>query len=85
MTLGGGIVLIVLGAIFLFALEVDIPGLGQDALGWILILAGVLVVVLAMVQQNTRRKHHTVAVTRHADGRETVSEQRTATDPPPQV
>ena len=41
MGIGLGIVLIVLGAIFLFALNVNIPYFTDDALGWILILAGV--------------------------------------------
>jgi len=42
MGIGTGIVLIALGLILLYALEVDIPYVGDDALAWILILAGVV-------------------------------------------
>ena len=54
-----GIVLIVLGAIFLFALNVDIPFFTDDTLGIILIVAGVIAIVLALVMnaQRGRTRH----------------------------
>ena len=41
MYIGLGIVLIVLGAILAFALNIDIPGIEDDTLGYILMVAGV--------------------------------------------
>ena len=46
MGIGIGIVLIVLGAIFLFALNVDIPFFTDDTLGIILIVAGVIALIV---------------------------------------
>ena len=59
MGIGLGVVLIVLGAILLFALNVNIPGVSDDTLGIILIVAGVLAVVLALVlnAQRSRTRH----------------------------
>ena len=79
MSFGLGILLIVLGAVFAFAVEVEIPGIDGAAFGWILILAGVLVLVLSMVVANTGRKRKSVVVTEHADGTVTESERRTET------
>lgn len=57
--IGLGIVLIVLGAIFIFALNVDIPFFTDNTLGIILILAGVLSLVIGLVLQfqRGRTKH----------------------------
>ncbi len=59
MGIGVGIVLFVLGAIVYFALEVNIAGLDDNALGIILMLAGVAGVVIGLImnQQRTRTKH----------------------------
>jgi uncharacterized BrkB/YihY/UPF0761 family membrane protein len=59
MGIGLGIFLIVVGAIFLFALNLDIPFVSDDTLGIILLLAGVLTVVLALIlnYQRGRTKH----------------------------
>jgi hypothetical protein len=59
MGIGTGILLIVLGAILLFALNLDIPFITDDTLGIILLLAGVLTLVLALVlnYQRGRTKH----------------------------
>lgn len=56
MGIGLGIVLIVLGAIFVFALNVNIPYFTDDALGWILILAGVLALAISLVMQFSRNR-----------------------------
>ncbi len=79
MSIGLGIALIVIGAIFAFAIEVPIPGLDGHAFGWILIAAGVLVLVLSMVMANTARKRRSVVVTEHPDGTVSESERRTET------
>jgi hypothetical protein len=59
MGIGLGIFLIVVGAIFLFALNVDIPFFTDDTLGIILLVAGVITVILALVlnAQRGRTKH----------------------------
>jgi hypothetical protein len=75
MTIGGGILLFVIGAILAFAIDVDIPGIEDNTLGYILMLAGVLVAALSLAL--TRRSHRTVAVTNDADGRQHVTERRT--------
>ncbi len=77
MSIGLGIVLVVIGAILLFAIEVEIPGIDDDALGWILILAGLLTVVLSLVMANAGRRRRSVVVTEHRDGTVSESERRT--------
>ena len=59
MGIGIGIVLIVIGAILLWAVQVNIPFFSDDTLGIILIVAGILAVILALVMnaQRTRTKH----------------------------
>jgi uncharacterized membrane protein HdeD (DUF308 family) len=59
MGIGIGIVLIVVGAILLWAVQVNIPFFSDDTLGIILIVAGILAVILALVMnaQRTRTKH----------------------------
>lgn|GEM_PF-1293564 len=59
MGIGLGIVLIVIGAILLFALNLDIPWVSDDTLGIILILAGFLTLALALIlnYQRGRTKH----------------------------
>ena len=54
MGIGLGIVLIVVGAIFLFALNVDLPFVSDNTLGLILIVAGVIALVAALVMQAQR-------------------------------
>ena len=58
--LGTGITLLVIGAILTFAVQVDLPGVGEYALGIILMLAGALVLVLWYVMEHQRRHAHTV-------------------------
>ncbi|MFP5282418.1 MAG: DUF6458 family protein [Actinomycetes bacterium] len=59
MGIGAGVVLIVVGAILLFAVQADLPFVTDDVLGIILIVGGILVVVLALIMnaQRTRTKH----------------------------
>ncbi|HEY6810032.1 MAG TPA: hypothetical protein VIZ70_02805 [Propionibacteriaceae bacterium] len=59
MGIGTGIVLIVIGAILLFALNVDMPFVSDDTLGIILIVAGALALIMALIlqAQRTRTKH----------------------------
>ena len=55
MYIGLGIVLIVLGAILAFALDIDLPGIEDDTLGWILMIAGALAIILSFALANRRR------------------------------
>lgn len=59
MGIGLGILLIVVGAILLFALNVNLPFVSDDTLGIILIVAGVLTVILALIinAQRGRTRH----------------------------
>jgi hypothetical protein len=54
MYIGLGIVLIVIGAILAFALNIDIPGVGDDTLGYILMIAGLLAIVLSFAMRGRR-------------------------------
>ena len=59
MGIGLGIVLLVIGAILLFALDANLPLVSDDTLGIILIVAGVITIVLALVlnAQRGRTRH----------------------------
>lgn len=56
MWIGLGIFLIVAGAIIKFALTEQIPGVADGPLGWILIAAGVLAIVLSFIVQAQRQR-----------------------------
>jgi uncharacterized membrane protein HdeD (DUF308 family) len=84
MTLGLGILLIVVGLVFAFdVINVDTSAVDGQALGWILVLGGVLAIVLPLVieQMRTRRTGRTVLDERPARTR-TVVEERHVEDPP---
>ncbi|CAA9315941.1 MAG: hypothetical protein AVDCRST_MAG48-2354 [uncultured Friedmanniella sp.] len=59
MGIGVGIVLVVVGAILLFALDVNLPFVSDDTLGIILVVAGVVAIILALVlnAQRGRTRH----------------------------
>jgi uncharacterized membrane protein HdeD (DUF308 family) len=59
MGIGLGIFLFVVGAILLFALNINIPYVSDNTLGIILMVAGVLTLILALVfnAQRTRTRH----------------------------
>jgi uncharacterized membrane protein HdeD (DUF308 family) len=65
MGIGIGIVLIVIGAILLFALNVDLPLVSDDTLGIILIVAGALALILALVMQAQRSRTRHVQENRY--------------------
>jgi uncharacterized membrane protein HdeD (DUF308 family) len=64
--IGLGIVLIVVGAILLFALNVDLPLVSDDTLGIILVVAGVLALILALVLNAQRSRTRHVQETRYS-------------------
>lgn len=49
MTIGGGIAMIVLGAILTYAVEFDIAGINIDVIGVILMIGGVIGLVFGLV------------------------------------
>ena len=68
MGIGLGIVLIVAGAILLWAVEFDLQFIDDDALGVILLAAGILTIILALVMNAQRsRSKHTVEDRRYDD------------------
>lgn len=68
MGIGLGIVLIVVGLVLaLNVLSFDIGFVRDDALGWILVLVGVVAVVLPLIMNAQRSRTHHVEE-RHVDG-----------------
>ena len=63
----------------------SISAVDLTMIGWILALAGVVVIVLTAVQLNRGRTTRTVATTTHADGTQTTTEQQQRNDAPPAV
>jgi uncharacterized protein YacL len=81
---GLGVFLLAIGLIFALAVQDSIDAIDLTMIGWILAIAGVLVIVLTAIQLNTRRRNTTAVTTTHADGTQST-EQRTTErhDPPP--
>ena len=73
--IGAGITLIVVGLVLTFALRVDVPGVGEYALGLILVLAGAVLLVLHFVLLNQRQRSHTVVEDRPRYVEEVVEEE----------
>lgn len=55
MTIGTGIVLFVIGAILTFALDIEVQGVNIDVVGYILMGAGAVAVVVGIILMTTRR------------------------------
>ena len=55
MTIGTGIVLLVIGAILVFAVNVDVEYVNLDLIGYILMIAGGVVVLLGLIFMMNRR------------------------------
>jgi uncharacterized membrane protein HdeD (DUF308 family) len=73
--LGLGVVLVIIGAIVLFVLQVDIPGLGDQALGWVLIVAGIAAIALSFAKSHQRTSRRTT-VSRDQDASGSFTEER---------
>jgi hypothetical protein len=59
MRLGTAIVLLALGAILTFALNVDVSGIDLQVVGWILMIAGALGIVLELAVWGPRQRRVT--------------------------
>ncbi|BDZ46113.1 DUF6458 family protein [Naasia aerilata] len=64
MSLGAGIFLLAVGAILAFAVNVDVPGIDLTTVGYILMVAGAIGIILGIVLLTRRRR--SVATTRTA-------------------
>ncbi|KIU04046.1 MULTISPECIES: DUF6458 family protein [Frigoribacterium] len=64
MSIGGGIALIVIGAVLAFALDFQVAGIDIKLIGYILIAAGVVVTIIGIAFASRRRS--TVSTTRSA-------------------
>ena len=69
MSIGLGVLLIVVGAILAFAIDVDLQVFDGYVLGWILIVGGILAIVLGFVQQAQRNRSTHVVEERRDDER----------------
>ena len=82
---GLGIFLLALGLILALAVQDTINNVDLTLVGWILVLAGALVIVLTAVQTNRGRSARTVSTTTHPDGSQTTTEQQQRNDSPPAI
>ncbi|HSO68212.1 MAG TPA: DUF6458 family protein [Arachnia sp.] len=71
MRIGSSVFLIALGAILTFAVEADIPYISLDLVGYILMAAGVVGLIWALLASNRSRSTETRVVNDPATG-ETV-------------
>lgn len=67
MTIAGGVLLIVIGAILTFATHLHVQGIDLEIVGWILMIAGAAGLVLAFFQEaiwteRTRRREEAAAM-----------------------
>ena len=81
MYIGLGIVLIVIGAILAFALNVDLPGIDDNTLGYILIIAGVVAILLSFALARRRPVGYTTTRESQVDPVSGSRVDRTDVDP----
>jgi uncharacterized membrane protein HdeD (DUF308 family) len=62
MGIGLGVVLIVVGAIILWALNLDLEFVEDSTLGIIFIVAGILTIILSLIVNAQRSRHRTTHV-----------------------
>ena len=75
MSIGVGVVLIVIGAILAFAVSASVSGIDLVLIGWILMGAGALVLLLSLLFFLPRsRRARSTAVTTDGTGRQIVTE-----------
>jgi hypothetical protein len=80
MRLGTAIVLLALGAILTFALRVDVSGVDLQVVGWILMLAGALGIVLEVAVWGPRQRRRVTRTDGYAPPAAGAPVQRTTTD-----
>ena len=68
MALGTGIFLIVVGAILTFALNESVDAVNLELVGWILMIAGALAIIISLIVSSQARKtQHTAVIDEHVD------------------
>jgi hypothetical protein len=82
---GLGVFLLAVGLILVYAVQDTLDAVNLVTVGWILVFAGVLVILLTAVTMNRGRTARSVATTTHPDGSQTTTEQQQRNDPPPAV
>lgn len=81
MSIGTGIVLVVIGAILTFALDFQVEGVNIDLIGYILMAAGAATFIIGLVLM-MRKRTSVTTVHNGTDGANgSVSERRTSTTP----
>jgi uncharacterized protein YacL len=80
---GLGVFLLAVGLILALAVQDMIDAIDLTMIGWILCLAGLLVIALTAIQTNARRRSSTVATTTDDQGRSATTHRQTESDPPP--
>jgi membrane protein implicated in regulation of membrane protease activity len=85
MGFGLGVFLLAVGLILALAVQDSISAVDLTLVGWILALAGLVVIALTALTMSRSRTARTVATTTHADGTQTTTEQASRQDPPPAV
>ncbi len=78
MSLGLGIFLVVVGAILVYALNITVDWVDLDLVGYILMGAGAVVIIIGIVLLT--RKRTSVSTTRRVDGEQITSEKRSIDD-----
>jgi uncharacterized protein YacL len=79
---GLGVFLLAVGLILALAVQDMIDAIDLTMIGWILCLAGLLVIALTAIQTNARRRSSTVATTTDDQGRSATTHRQTESDPP---
>lgn len=74
---GAGAFLIVVGLVLALAVQDSIEGVDLELAGWICAGVGVLLLLLTAATLNRGRRASGVSTTTHADGSQTVQQNRT--------
>lgn len=82
MSIGLGILLIVIGAILTFALNFAVSWINLDLVGYILMGAGIVIVIIGIVLMTRRRRTTVTSRSVDAAGRERIAEADRRDDPP---
>ncbi|HEV8569932.1 MAG TPA: DUF6458 family protein [Actinoplanes sp.] len=86
MGIGGSIFLLALGAILAFAVNAHISGIDINIVGWVLMAAGLVGLIITVWYWNSRRRTTVVSQSRpvvRGDGRYVSEYRETREDPPP--
>jgi hypothetical protein len=86
MGIGGSIFLLALGAILAFAVNANISGIDINIVGWVLMAAGLVGLIVTIWYWNSRRRSTVVSQSRPVvrdDGRYVSEYRETRDDPPP--